>query len=279
MRKAMSSYVFIQQRLHPGHLDTLRRGGAEAVEIFAARNHFDYGDRQQVREIANWFRQSGVPLNSLHAPMFSDYEWGRTGTPPVNIADREKRRRVESMDEIKRALEVAEQLPFRFLIQHVGTPGEAFEPQKFESTLSSLEHLHAFAKPLGVRILLENIPNELATPERVVEYLRVLHLEDLGACLDFGHAHIMGGVAQSFETMKDHIRSTHVHDNQGERDSHLWPGEGTIDWQQAMALLRTARHAPPLLMEINGEGREDIDEEMKKAYAKLEEAEMAAAKA
>ena len=27
--------------------------------------------------------------------------------------------------------------------------------------MTSVEHLRAFAKPLGVRILLENIPNEL----------------------------------------------------------------------------------------------------------------------
>jgi sugar phosphate isomerase/epimerase len=277
MRKAMSTYVFIRERLHPGCLDTLARGGAEAIEVFGARNHFDYTNRQHVREVANWFKQSGMSFHSMHAPMFSDYEWGRTGTPPVNIADLEKRRRVESMDEIKRALEVAEEAPFRFLIQHVGTPGEEFDPQKFENTLSSLEHLHAFAKPLGVKILLENIPNELATPERVVEYIRALHLDDLGTCLDFGHAHIMGGVEQAFETMKDHIRSTHVHDNEGDRDAHFWPGKGGIDWKQAMRLLRTARHAPAVLLEVNGEDTEKIDEEMKKTYAKLDEADGAGA--
>jgi sugar phosphate isomerase/epimerase len=276
MRKAMSTYVFIRERLHPGSLDALARGGAEEVEIFAARNHFDYTSPQHVREIANWFKHSGVAFHSVHAPMFSDYEWGRSGTPPVNIADREKRRRVDSMDEIKRALEVAEQAPFRFLIQHVGTPGEEFEDQKFENTLSSLEHLHAFAKPLGVRILLENIPNELATPQRVVQYIQALHLEDLGACLDFGHAHILDGVEPSFQVMKDHIRSTHVHDNKGDRDAHLWPGEGTIDWKQALKLLKTSRHAPAVLMEVDGEGKEAIEEEMKKTYAKLEDASAAA---
>jgi sugar phosphate isomerase/epimerase len=279
MRKAMSTYVFIRERLHPGCLDTLARGGAEAIEIFGARNHFDYSSRQHVREIANWFKQSGMLFNSIHSPMYSDEEWGRTGTPPVNIAQRDKRHRVESMDEIKRALEVAEQAPFRFLIQHVGTPGEEFDDNKFENTLSSLEHLHAFAKPLGVRILLENIPNELATPERIVQYIQALHLEDLGACLDFGHAHISKGVEHAFEIMKDHIRSTHIHDNNGDRDAHLWPGEGTIDWNQAIRLLQTARHAPPMLVEADGDGKSAIDEEMKKTYARFDEADAAAAKA
>ena len=43
-------------------------------------------------------------------------------------------------------------------------PNEDFNEKKFEAAMTSIEHLRAFAKPLGVRILLENIPNELSTP-------------------------------------------------------------------------------------------------------------------
>src|SRR5919204_6927307 len=110
MHRAISSYVFIKQRLHPGLLDSMVRAGAEAVEIFAARDHFDYANRDSMRELAAWFQSSGVQLNSIHSPMFSDYEWGRSGSPPINFVDNDKRRRIESMDEIKRAIEVAETL-------------------------------------------------------------------------------------------------------------------------------------------------------------------------
>ena len=51
----------------------------------------------------------------------ADYEWGRAGAPPVNIASTDRAARIEAMDEIKRALEIAEQIPFRFLVQHLGT--------------------------------------------------------------------------------------------------------------------------------------------------------------
>src|SRR5919109_552751 len=202
MLKAMSTYVYVKERLHPGLLDGLARGGAQAIEIFAARQHLDYANRKQhVREIADWFRTSGVPLHSVHSPMFSDYEFGRTGSPPVNIAETDRKSRIEAMDEIKRALEMAEQIPFRFLVQHVGTGGEAFSDHKFEAALTSVEHLRAFAKPLGVRILLENIPNELSTPDRLVELIRGAHFDDVGVCFDFGHAHLMGGVQQDFEIL------------------------------------------------------------------------------
>jgi sugar phosphate isomerase/epimerase len=278
MRKAISTYVFVKSRLHSGMLDKLAGSGAEAIEIFAARGHFDYTDRNQVREISNWFRHSGVAFNSLHAPMFSDDEWGRTGAPPINLVDRDKRRRVEAMDEIKRALEVAEHAPFQFLIQHLGTPSEEFDPHKFEYALSSIEHLHTFAKPLGVKVLVENIPNGLATPEKLAELIRALHIPELGVCFDFGHAHMMGSVRAAFGVLCAHIRSTHVHDNKQDKDAHLFPGEGNLDWAEAMALLREAPHVPPVLLEVDGEGRKDVAEKYSASFRLLEQAADAAAR-
>ena len=99
MQKAISTYVYVKQRLHPGLLEGLARGGAEAIEIFASRQHLDYANRKQhVREIADWFRTSGVALNSVHSPMYADYEAGRSGAPPVNIAETDRAGRIAAMD-------------------------------------------------------------------------------------------------------------------------------------------------------------------------------------
>ena len=117
---------------------------------------------------------------------------------------------------------------------------------KFESALSGIEHLRAFARPLGVSLLLENIPNDLSTPEKLKEIIRLLRYEDLGVCFDVGHAHLMSSVHQAFSLLEGRIRSTHVHDNKRDRDSHLWPGEGTIDWEQTMQALRGASQSPAI---------------------------------
>src|SRR5579862_693550 len=270
MLKAVSTHVYVKERLHPGLLDGLARAGAQAIEIFAARQHLDYANRKQhVREIADWFRTSGVPLNSVHSPMFADYEFGRGGALPVNVADTDRGRRVEAMDEIKRALEIAEQIPFRFLVQHMGTGNESFNDRKFEAAMTSVEHLRAFAKPLGVRLLLENIPNELSTPDRLVEFIRTSHLEDVGVCFDTGHANMMGDVASAFETVKSHVHSTHVHDNDKMKDSHLWPGDGTIDWKSTLELLSQAPHKPPLLLEIEENEKINSIEKMGEVFGNL----------
>ncbi len=271
MQKAVSTYLHVKERLHPGLLDGMVRGGAQAIEIFAARQHMDYANRKQhVREIADWFRSSGIPLNSVHSPLFADYEFGRAGAPPVNVASNDRAGRIEAMDEIKRALEIAEQIPFRFLIQHLGTGGESFDERKFEAAMTSVEHLRAFAKPLGVRILLENIPNELSTPDRLVEFIQASHFEDVGVCFDFGHAHLMSSVGEAFEIVKSHVRSTHVHDNAKDRDSHLWPGQGSINWKEAMELLRSAPNTPPLLLEIESDEKVNPVEKMAETFEKLE---------
>jgi len=273
MLRAVSTFVYVKERLHPGILDGLAHNGAQAIEIFAARQHIDYANRKQhVKEISEWFRASGVPLNSVHSPLYADYEWGRAGAPPVNIASTDRAGRVEAMDEVKRALEIAEQIPFRFLVQHLGTPNEDFNEKKFEAAMTSIEHLRAFAKPLGVRILLENIPNELSTPDRLVEMIRGAHFDDVGVCFDVGHAHMMSSLREAFEILRSHICSTHIHDNKRDKDSHLWPGAGTIDWKEAMALLRSAPQIPALLLELEGDEKVNPLDKFVETFEKLEAA-------
>ena len=274
MLKAMSTYAYVRERLHPGLLDGLARAGAEAIEIFAFRGHFDYAQRKQhVLEIAAWFKSTGAQLNSVHSPMYNSYEWRRRDVKRRHIADKDRKGRIDAMDEIKRAIEVAEHVPYRYLVQHVGIGNEEFDERKFESAMTSIEHLRAFAKPLGVTILLENIPNELSKPERLVEMLHTSHFDDVGVCFDVGHAHIMGDLAGAFAILKDHILSTHVHDNKKDKDTHLWPGEGSMDWAETMQLLRSAPHTPPLLLEIEGEGKDHAQVEggMTEAFKKLEQ--------
>jgi sugar phosphate isomerase/epimerase len=274
MLRAISTYVHIKRRLHPGLLDAMARGGAQAVEIFAARGHFNYHDKEHIKEIGAWFKSESVQFHSMHSPIYPSNDF-RSGSPALNIVDADKRNRIDAMDEIKRATEVAEFAPFRFLVQHIGRSDEADDPRKFESALSSIEHLRAFARPLGVNLLLENIPNDFSTPERLKEVLKALHYPDLGVCFDTGHGHLMSSVHQAFGVLEDRICSTHVHDNKRDRDAHLWPGEGTIDWNQTMTSLLAAPNTPAILLEVEGDEGVDVAKKMAEAYSRLEAAAVA----
>ena len=83
---------------------------------------------------------------------------------------------------------------------------------------------------------------------------------------------MMSDVPQAFETLKSYIHSTHVHDNSKINDSHLWPGGGSIDWKQAMELLRSAPQTPALLLEIESDEKINPVEKMSEAFDKLEAA-------
>jgi sugar phosphate isomerase/epimerase len=257
MLRVLSTHIFLNQRLHPGLLDPLARSTTQGVEIFAARQHFDYTNREQVAELAEWFRSHPIEPFSMHAPLYPDREMGRAGAPAVNLLHPEKSRRIDAMDEIKRALEAAEQIPFRNLVLHLGEQADEWSPRSIENALTALEHLGAFARPLGVRLLLENLRNEPTTPEHLVEILHIGHLNNVGVCLDLGHAHLMGGIPAAIDTLDGRIASMHVHDNHGQKDEHLWPGDGTIDWTATVKALKDFPTPPAIVLEIHPSLGED----------------------
>jgi sugar phosphate isomerase/epimerase len=184
-----------------------------------------------------------------------------------------KGQRIQMVDEIKRALEIAEVIPFRYLIQHLGVSGEPFNERKVDAAFSALEELSIFAKQRGVEILLENIPNDLSSAERLHYFLEATHL-DLGYVLDVGHANMGEGVDAAFEIMKDRIRSTHLHDNNGKEDKHLFPflaDGGTVDWKRTMSLLRSRPNQYPLLLELREvEGMEHPLDRVNEVFDRLE---------
>ena len=248
--RVLSSHIFLNQRLHPGLLDQIARTGAEAIEIFAARQHFDYTSREHIDELASWFRSNPTPLWSLHAPIYPDLESGRAGAPAINVIHPDKGRRIAAMDEVKRCLESAEDLGFKNLVLHLGERDDEWSTQTVEHALTAIEHLAAFARPLGVRILLENLLSAPTTPVHLKHILTVGHFDSLGVCLDFGHAHITVGVLDAIETLGNRIASCHVHDNHGLKDEHLWPGMGSIDFKDARLRLAQFADSPALVLEI-----------------------------
>jgi sugar phosphate isomerase/epimerase len=255
MNYGLSTSLFAEERLNSHTLDKILAAGLRDFEIMAARQHLDYHDPNQLRDVAQWFSDHAVTLHSLHAPLFSDWNWGRAGGLLISVAYLGRRLRIASMDEIKRAIEVAELLPFRYLVLHLGLPDEEYDLRKFDAAFTSIEHLNIFAKERGAEILLENIPSELSAPEHILSFLHYTRL-DLKVCFDTGHAHMAGGVQPAFRMLRDRVAVMHVHDNHRDKDEHLLPYEGEIDWAQAIPDFRSAGRKFPILFELNYEQKE-----------------------
>ncbi|MGH9661162.1 MAG: sugar phosphate isomerase/epimerase family protein [Bryobacteraceae bacterium] len=274
MQRVLSTHLFVNHRLTVALLNKIMNAGIPAVEIFCARQHIDYYNKAQIAELGHWFRDSTLKLHSIHLPMFNDEYWGRSGPQAVvNITEPVKGKRIRVVDELKRALELAETIPFQYAIQHLGVSGEEYHEQKIDSAFTALEELTVFARQRGVEVLLENIPNALSSAERLIHFNRMTHL-GMNFVLDLGHANMNEGVEGAYEIMKDRLRSTHVHDNDGAGDTHLFPllgDAGTIDWRRAMSLLRSRDGQLPLLLEIREvEGMENPLQHVNRVYDRLE---------
>ena len=246
MVRTLSTYLFIKRKLTPVLLADIARHGISAVEIFCAWAHFNYHSAEVVREIATTLRDQNLTLHALHSPAERDFNPMHESNAPLSICDPERVRRLEAVDEIKRALDVAEYIPFRYLVQHVGSSRDPLDGRRFDAAFSSLEHLHVFAKARGVTLALENTPgNWLRAHLR--QFIIDTRLTDLRLCFDIGHAHIGDGVQASLEAMREFLVTSHIHDNHGVKDEHLLPYEGTIEWKSALPALPPAL---PLVFEL-----------------------------
>ena len=292
MQPGISTHVFFQHRLHPGLLDALHAAGAQTIEVFAARHHFDYTDTPAVRELAAWFRSTDVRA-VLHQPIYitdrADTQWSRHVAANLNLIAPEKSHRIAAMDEVKRAIESAEQVPFAAIVLHLGLKDAAWDEPALERSLTAIEHLKAFAAPLGVRLLLQNLQNEVATPEHLLAILKTGHFDSVGVCLDVGHLHLAmpaegapqdSGVAAAVELLGSRITQVHLHDNHGafahvgalsntvdSKDEHLWPGLGSIDWPAVSSALATLPAATPGILEIATDRDEPAESVTRKAEA------------
>jgi sugar phosphate isomerase/epimerase len=237
MQRVLSTYLFVNKKLTAAFVTEAARTGVSAIELFCSRGHFDYRSADQAHELGGWLRDNKLTLHSIHSPTTRDFHLARESGAPLSICDPERLRRQEAVDEIKRALDLVEHIPFRFCVQHVARHRDIPDGRKWDAAFTSLENLSLFARARGVTMAIENTPGEMATPLNLKKFLDDTRLTSVKICFDAGHAHLEGGVPEALETIRDYVATTHLHDNRGERDDHLLPYEGTIDWSATLAAL------------------------------------------
>ena len=254
MQRVLSTYRYIYQPLSASLLGEISHAEIKHLELYCAPQHFNYRAPEAVRELAAILSDHRLEVLSLHSPTERDLAPGRESGVPISICDTERIRRLDAMDEVKRALDVAEHIPFRYLVQHLGYGRQMADPKKYDAAFNSLEHLCIFAKARGVTIALENTPDDLGAPLSLQQFVRETHLNDLKFCFDVGHAHMDRALESGFDAMRDRISLIHAHDNHGEKDEHLLPQEGTpggtVDWDAALAGVVSLPEPVPIVLEL-----------------------------
>jgi sugar phosphate isomerase/epimerase len=258
----ISTHLFHDRRLEREHLAQVAGYGFEAVELFATRSHFDYHDGAAIAKLGQWLKETGLVLHSVHAPImdvFAARPSAASGQTTYSIAAAANDRRQAAVREAIAAIEIARQIPFAMLVVHLGTPSASrnADDNQRAAAVRSLEEICRAAAPLGVKVAAEVIPNRLSDAVTLSALIESeLEAEDAGICLDFGHAHLMGEVADAVETVAEHVVTTHVHDNHGREDEHLVPYLGTINWDLALVTMQKIGYEGVYLMELAARGGE-----------------------
>ena len=257
----ISTHLYHAQRLCRDHLLEIAAHGFDSVELYATRTHFDYHNLSAIADLQGWLVAAGLELSSVHAPTAESFTAGRWGGS-LSLASTDPEARAHAVRETEKALHIARRLPVPVLVAHLGIPRTQRSEGAGDSRAAarrSMEELLRIAEPLGVRIAVEVIPNELSRAGSIVHFVEH-DLEGAGICLDFGHAHLDGDVVDAVETVSEHLIATHVHDNRGRSDDHLLPFDGTIDWAGTLLAVQKVGYEGPFMFEIvpNGSTKETL---------------------
>jgi len=273
----VSTHLFHHERLTRDHFSAIAAHGFEMVEVFATRTHFDYHNPAAVADLQQWLAAAGVTLRSVHAPTAASFVGGVWGGS-MSIASVEPELRERAVRDTLQALYIARRIPIAVLVLHLGIPrmqprdGDVGSQDVRGAAKKSVEELVKAAGPLGVRVAVEVIPNEISRAGSLVHFVEE-ELDGLGVgiCLDFGHAHIDGDVVEAVETVSEHVIATHLHDNNARSDDHLMPMDGTIDWAGALTAVQKIGYDGPLMFEVGAHGpSKDSLARLKKAREKME---------
>lgn len=192
---------------------------------------FEQELKRQRREI----EALGLSVNQTHGP------W-RYPIQDATAADRQER-----FDKMTRSLLGTALLGCRNMIIHpimpFGDEDGLHADEAWKMNLEFMGRLTEVARQHGVTLCLENMPfrfQNISTPMAVRKLAEQINSPDFRVCLDTGHAMVMG-IQPALAVRQlgaEYLRTLHVHDNNGERDSHWLPYTGKVDWEAFASALQ-----------------------------------------
>jgi sugar phosphate isomerase/epimerase len=200
----------------------------------------------KLKELSDLARTYGLKI-SLHAPFLD-----------VNPASLSPFMRRMALKHLSRSLIKAARLDCVTFVMHGGVcPHPKLKGSAYRICSASLNRLARQARDLGVRIALENAPALegwlFTEAEETAKVMREGLDGWVGLCLDLGHANTARQVEAFLDAASDLAIHVHAHDNDGLKDLHLTPGEGSVNWRRALEGLKRIPFRGALIVETASE--------------------------
>lgn len=172
-------------------------------------------------------KKNGISVFQIHGPWVF---------PPKDGTEAD---RAELFGKMTKALGIARFFGAKYMAVHplmpYGANSPEGAPEVYEINKKFFAALASVAGKLGVTLCLENMPYPnfpLSETGRLLELVRDIGSPHLRLCFDIGHANIfekrIGDAIR--EAGFDFIKIIHAHDNLGDRDAHLPPYSGNVDF-------------------------------------------------
>jgi sugar phosphate isomerase/epimerase len=131
-----------------------------------------------------------------------------------------------------------------------GRPGEEAAVTR-DIHLAALRPTCEAAAAFGGQVALENV-GSWEEWQYLIDLVDRSGIPNLGLNVDTGHAHLSDlGVGRAISSAAQRIVTTHLQDNFGQVDDHLPPGEGRIDWPEALGAFLSVGYEGVYMVEIS----------------------------
>lgn len=248
-------------------LHEVRGSGFDVIEVCSFPAHLDYRRQEDVARAGGMLRSLGIRPVSFHAP-FADH---------IDITALDPGARESAVGELIKACEAAAVMGVENIVLHPGPEREGRPPEhefleRMRNAAEALNTVAAKCCELHVHLLLENmLPHLLFGHINDMLYLLgSIRNCEVGACLDTGHAFLARELGNVVHKLSGHLHLIHINDNCGDRDEHLAPGEGHIDWGWFLDELRRRNFQGTLILEMSSRRNESVEDTLTRARAARE---------
>jgi sugar phosphate isomerase/epimerase len=217
--------------------------GVAGVEIGTPPRHFDPLQDQQIARLSEALQASALDAVSIHAPFGG----------LLDLADPNPHHRHAAIGAALTAASAIRRLGGGMVIVHPSDLERHGRDvgARLADCADSLRLLARNCAGEGVTVALESpLPHLIGGhPDEFAWLLR--HSDDtIRVCLDTGHTALGGHWRRFVAVAGARLLHVHVHDNRGQWDDHLPPGEGVIDWGDIARSLRDASYDGWLMLEL-----------------------------
>lgn len=203
-------------------------------------------DEEFYRSLGKYAASRGVAICQAHAPFPSSYV----------EEDKSAKRFEEIVQGIKNAAYLGAPMIVVHPCVHLDFAVEGNPEILFEYNLNFYKKLIPVARECGIKIAIENIGRVsiTSTPERLNKLFDTLNDPVFTVCFDVGHCLLQGvDPAEAIRAIGPRLVDgcTHVHDNNGDRDTHTLPYYGKVEWESVMKALADIDYAGDLNYEAS----------------------------